>query len=1382
VPIPSQPTAGSMTTTGVGTLRSLGTPLSVPALLEVGAAVAAALALRHGRSGLHGGVSPDSILIGPDGHVTLLDAPRGTGGRRRYAAPEQSGRLARDVDERADLYALGAVLYELATGRSPVPGSVHAQLTQATTPVVGLPAGLAGVLHWLLAPAPEDRYQTARGVLADLRRCQEDLAAFGDIDAFPAGLADFPGRPTFSGRLFGRAKQLTQLHAARERTAQAGGVELIWTGADPGLGKSALLGAFGDAIVTAGGLVARTTFEATDTAPYQGMSRLLADLAAHLLMDSAAWRVRLADALGGTAPVLGALAPELAPLVEAERGYPAPEGAPAAFLLRLGVRRLLSTVAATEGPLTLLLDDLHFADPATIELLRYVLGDPETTGLLVVGAYRPRELDGRAAELVRDRGPWRTGGLLALRPLPDSALTELLADTLRASPADAAGLARAVAERTGSRPLAVAEFLRQLRERRLLTLDETRGWRWDPVAVAAAPPIREVASAVPARLGRLAPRLLRLLQVAATLGGTATVAALARVTGLTRDGVLDLVRTAVREGLLAAQAGDGRYRWTHEEVRRAVRATLGEAQSRELAAGVGQMLLRHNGPGDPEQVVRLCAETCTDEDDRARVAGRALTASRRAYRLGALDVADERMRTAVGLLTPEAWATRPTLAHEVHLWAARTAWEAGDRSRADGLLDVADRYASDDLSRARVLALRARWHGYRTAVAQALKLLGVPLTRRAPRRVPGAPATDPRAILAQELIADALDPAAPVEDWTARLAATGIRLAVEAGPTPTAALAFAVHAVAMAERAGLRDSAAAVGAARTALTLSAGTPGLAARVAPVVARVRGLWYEPDGYPLTCLDEGYRRGIEAGEPARALDNRVLAIAHRFVLGAPLAGLAEEVEEVRALADRYGLPDPTEPVAGAIARLRGTAAPLGGSVPALVAGHLLGETLPVEVPPLGLLGAVAAIVHGLRGEDDAEELQARLDGWAGHGPATFGAYAALLAAERARLSGEPDRAADRYARAVDTAREHGLVLVEGLAAELGGRYTLGRGQTGPAVAYLRRARDCYQRWRAPELVAHVDRTLAAVPSRPDRTFDQLDLLAMVRAFQAITAELSPDRLVVTLLKLLVEHTHAERGALLVPSGNRLTVAASAQSVNGRISVLAGPAEDTEPPRSVVAYVRRERQAVGGTPDRLPAGLADDPYFAADPPRALLCTPILRDQRLIAVLYLEHRHLSGWFGAEHLDLLDVLCAQAAIALDNAQTHARLVEANQILDATFDRLPIGLILLGPDLTVRRASSRAVEVTGLPIEPGTPLVDLFDVLTPTDVDGLPYRFEPAFARTGGVDRPVYRDVLIVSPTGTRQRIHTAAQPLRDDAGTLIGVTLWVSPLPPDAG
>ncbi|OLB64944.1 MAG: hypothetical protein AUI10_08955 [Actinobacteria bacterium 13_2_20CM_2_72_6] len=1256
------------------TLRSLTLPVPVPVLLNLADGLAGALSRRHARIGVHGGLCPDVVRLEADGRLTVLDPQRPLPQRALYAAPEQSGQLSRDVDERADLYALGAILYELATGQLPFGSARSAELVRAqlsgappaaSTARPDLPPGLDGVLAALLARLPEDRYQSAGGVLADVHTCLEELQATGEIGAFPPARSDVPARLAFTGRLYGRRSRLSQLVSARERVARDGGVELVPVSADPGLGKSALLGAFSDTVVMEGGWVARTAFEVTEPAPYAALARLLSDLVEHLTMrcggDVASWRAQLVEDLGGTAPVLAEFVPELRALFGGEAtGYPAPPlGRRAESLLRLGIRRLLSSVSGAAPPLVLILDDLHRADADSVEVLRYALSDPASTGLLVVVALRPKEIPEPVNALLRELGPVRSGGTLSLRPLPDSALTELLADTLRAGVREASDLARVVADKTGSRPLAVAEFLRGVRDNRLLLFDQrANAWRWERIDLADAPAVQDVLPAIRGRLGRLPARVLQLLQVATILGGGVLDAAvLGKVTGLSPDALLDLLRVAIREGLLAVAPGTGRYRWPHEVVRRAVGATLREPDRGALAAAVARVLLPDATGADAHLVVELCpGGPAGAQPDRAQLAARALAAGQHAFRIGAVRVARGRMLAAVDLLPPSGWARRPPLAYAVHLHAAVTSHEAGDLERADGLLGRASGYAADDLARAEVLAIRARWRRAdgqfalsRTAARQALDLLGVALPADAPRWAAaartaaagltrrladvdveefarGLTASDPRVILALDVIADAVTLDDPTDDWGALLAATGVRLAFDFGPTPAAAAAFAGHAAALARQAGHRDPVAgedgtgAACAAGIALALvdRCPAPGYAARVSPVVAQVRALWYDAVVSPVVHLDRGYRTGIEDGEPVLALDNLVLAIAHRFVLGAPLGALADEVEMLWRLADRYGARErvavAAEALAEAIARLDGSpvgapASPGGSTVArtvGLVTACLVGDyprALALAPAPEAndgsFLAAVAAFYHAVAlaaeyraaSPDRQEailarlrEAQSMLDEWASHGPGAFDAYATLLAAERARLSGDGEDAEARYPRAVDTARKQSLGTVEALAAELGGRYALVHGDTATAVAHLRRARDCYHRWGAPVLVANVDAALAAVPTRPHRTFDQLDLLAIVRAFQAIAGELSVDRLVVTLLNLLLEHTHAERGALLLPADGGLRLAATARVERGGITVVAEPKRLTAErvPEAVVEHVHRRRQPLGGRPE--------------------------------------------------------------------------------------------------------------------------------------------------------------------------------------------------------
>jgi PAS domain-containing protein len=169
----------------------------------------------------------------------------------------------------------------------------------------------------------------------------------------------------------------------------------------------------------------------------------------------------------------------------------------------------------------------------------------------------------------------------------------------------------------------------------------------------------------------------------------------------------------------------------------------------------------------------------------------------------------------------------------------------------------------------------------------------------------------------------------------------------------------------------------------------------------------------------------------------------------------------------------------------------------------------------------------------------------------------------------------------------------------------------------------------------------------------------------------------------------------------------------------------------------------------------------------------TKVSQIDQLLAAVPLRERPAAP---VDQLDLLTAVKAfQAGIARENAILRARLTGANQILDAIFDRLPVGLILLNPDLTVRRASPRAIELIGLPIQPGTPHADLFDRLTLVDPQSPPqsppYWFEPV---ASGDQEPIHREVVVVHQA-VRRRLNTSAIALRDEDGSLLGVTVLVA-------
>jgi signal transduction histidine kinase/tetratricopeptide (TPR) repeat protein len=304
--------------------------------------------------------------------------------------------------------------------------------------------------------------------------------------------------------------------------------------------------------------------------------------------------------------------------------------------------------------------------------------------------------------------------------------------------------------------------------------------------------------------------------------------------------------------------------------------------------------------------------------------------------------------------------------------------------------------------------------------------------------------------------------------------------------------------------------------------------------------------------------------------------------------------------------------------------------------------------------------------------------RLRLWAENSPGNFAHRYALVAAELARVEGARLEAIDLYEEAIRAARENGFVQHEGLSNELAARFYRVRGFDRIADAYLREARSCYVRWGADGKVKQLDRLhpqlLESLPT-PNATFaaraEELDVLSVTKASQAISRELDIDRLLGTLVRLVIEHAGAQKGCVLLQRDSQLTLSAKALvDEHGVMGVwLAGSAPESLSsllPLSIINYVRRTKDQVLLDDAVVSPRFGSDPYIARTRPKSVLCLPILRQAELVGVLYLENDLVNGAFTADRLAVLELLASQAAISLENALLLARERTAREAAEAT--------------------------------------------------------------------------------------------------------------------
>ncbi|HEX2573347.1 MAG TPA: AAA family ATPase [Polyangia bacterium] len=786
--------------------------LDVARFLEVALRLCASVGVLHQNRIIHNDLNPANILLTPGGdRLQLIDFGSATTlsaalttfqnletleGTLAYMSPEQTGRTGRSLDQRSDLYSLGAVFHHMLTGHPPFSAPdaaalVFAHLTKEPEPVEalvpGIPPVLARLVRKLLSKNPEDRYQGVWGLQADLARCQAELQHPGQdaLGDFPLGTEDLPDTLHFPSRLYGRERETARMLEILE-SVRHGGTELLAMAGYSGIGKTALVQELYRPLTGYRGLFASGKFDQLrKNVPFDAVRSALKELVRQTLTTDegrlAALRQRLGQALAGRGQVLLEVIPELELLLGPQEPVPVlgPSDSQARF--NQVFQAFLRVFCSAEQPLVIFLDDLQWADRASLLLLELMLTDPELHHLLVIVAYRDNEVSDTHPLLLLLRRLEKESlpvHRMVLTPLGREALTALLADTLKCEPGTVRPLAELLQRKTEGNPFFVHHFLQLIHHEKLLTFDyAAHRWSWQLSSIEAQSITENVVALMVRRLQQLPATAQDVLRLAACLGNRFELDALAIVyerspaetfrdlrPPLDAGFVLpasslevlasrshasmgpdaDEARGERRPvGLSGSTRGSGaldgggdtqallvrRFRFVHDRVQQAAHALIPASERAALHLRIGRLLLDNLSPAQQAERLFEVADhlnqgsaLIVEPAERLGLVRLNLEAGKRAEAATAYAAASGYVEAAAAHVDEALWREQYELALELNQLRARVAYLCGDFEKAEEIIHTAGEHAQSAPDKAELYAILLVQYTLRTRYAEAIRV------------------------------------------------------------------------------------------------------------------------------------------------------------------------------------------------------------------------------------------------------------------------------------------------------------------------------------------------------------------------------------------------------------------------------------------------------------------------------------------------------------------------------------------------------------------------------------------------------------------------------------------------------------------------------------
>ncbi|MEO0806106.1 MAG: AAA family ATPase, partial [Cyanobacteria bacterium J06643_4] len=758
---------------------------------------------------VHKDIKPANILIQPDSkRIQLVDfsiatlLPRETQeiknpnvleGTLAYLAPEQTGRMNRGIDYRTDFYGLGVTLYKLLTSQRPFSATnplelIHCHIAKPPVPVHKVNTTVAKMVSQivlkLMAKNAEDRYQSALGLKHDLLYCLQSLKEVGEISEFKLGQRDVCDRFLIPDKLYGRDAEVQQLLSAFERASQ-GQAEMMLVAGFSGIGKTAVINEVHKPITRQHGYFIKGKFDQFNrNIPFSAFVQAFRSLMGQLLSESdqalAQWKTQILAAVGDQGKVIINVIPELERIIGPQPAVAELSGSAAQNRFNLLFDKFVQVFTRKDHPLVIFLDDLQWADAASLNLLKLLMNRTESNpesgsesgagsgadsgALLALGAYRDNEVfPAHPLTLTLDevRAQGSTLNTLTLEPLSETDLTQLVADTLMCKAEMAMPLSQLIAQKTQGNPFFATQFLTGLYEDGYIAFDAELGyWQCDLSQVRQLALTDDVVEFMVTRLQKLPEATQTVLKLAACIGNQFDLATLAIVCNIDQDEVASHLWDSLQEGFVVPanetykffqgdrlqaiepvaglQAVTIGYRFLHDRIQQAAYSLIPEDQKQITHWKIGQLLQQElSAQEQAEQIfeivnqLNLGAAQIFDVAQKQSLAELNLKAGQKAQRSAAYTAAQRYYETGIKGLSEPAWQTHYALMYGLYRNGAEVAYLAGDFDRAEALYAIAIAQAQTPLDKAviyRVQVTQYQLQGRNSeAIAiqrQSLQLLG----------------------------------------------------------------------------------------------------------------------------------------------------------------------------------------------------------------------------------------------------------------------------------------------------------------------------------------------------------------------------------------------------------------------------------------------------------------------------------------------------------------------------------------------------------------------------------------------------------------------------------------------------------------------------------